>query len=466
MGLRPNRVQRSVHLPAPLVSMGGDVVPGPSALATSNHPGRRAIAVVIAAVVVVAGVAGGYLLLNHEKGGTSGVVDDGPTFYQALASLNASVAGVPGGPWALSQVIGIATPVPSSPSVFGWPGGGYPTTMASCQAAFNGLTLWNGTIPLFNGTFNSGTAPFWQFVYFSNASEQLLVGTDVNGVVRVFPPIAMSSPCAVASDLAYESWDGPLYRFGLHGNTPAMASSAWNAGAKGFVESLGTEPTEMYFLSSLDFGSGQPGDMGTDFFLCGTAGAAGVTRGLDVFADPMNTAIVSETDTYMLGCTPTYDNWTAIPVELRFSNLSTVTWTGASGIRQTWTVYTDGVSPSDRGVDSLGITSWMINLELNDSQGQPLALATSGCSSWVASLTDCAANAAGWYAVLLGGEGTWMGSFGETAHGPGWSSPVIPVVTNETLAIVVPSSWNIAGDSLVASSTTPELPLSGSSPLS
>ena len=158
---------------------------------------RRTIAVATVAIIAIAGGLGGFFILNGQDGKSSTIVNDGPTFHDALGAVNLSVNTVSGGPWVLSQVYGVASPVPSSPTSWGW--GEYDNTLASCQAAFNGLTIWNGTIPLFDGSFNSGTAPFWQFVFFSNTTLQILVATDVLGVVHAYPPILMSSPCGMYS---------------------------------------------------------------------------------------------------------------------------------------------------------------------------------------------------------------------------------------------------------------------------
>ncbi|MGA8302695.1 MAG: hypothetical protein WA691_04830 [Thermoplasmata archaeon] len=423
---------------------------------------HRALAIGAAALVILAGGLGGYFILNHLGGGGVVTVDDGPTFYKALGSVNSSVADVMGGPWILSQVFGIATPVPSSPSVFGWPGS-YPMTLSSCQAAFNGLTIWNGSIPLFDGTFNSGTAPFWQLVYFSNVSQQLLVGTDVLDVVHVFSPIAMSSACAMYSGLGVEPWvsSWTFDRWAFPANSPAMAASAWNAVGESFVTSLAKQPTEMYYMGDLNFGSGQPAGTQTKFFLCGTVGSAGVTQGLDVFTNVYDTADVTGWFNYTLGCTPTYDNFTAIPVEMKFFNSTVDNGATTMALRQAFqllSIWNSTYSPSG----SLGINSWMISLNLTSGSGHRVAVSGSGCSAWVPSLGYCAANSSGWYAVLISGNGGWQGSFGASPSGPGWDYPVIPLASNESLAVIVPSSWNVSGYSLDVTSTTTQLPLFGS----
>ncbi|MGC2205230.1 MAG: hypothetical protein WA719_04810 [Thermoplasmata archaeon] len=419
------------------------------------------LAVAIVLVVVLAGAAT-YLLVDSGTASRSAVVGDGPTFYQALNSVNASVAELEGGPWTISEVYGVASPVPADPGSWGW--GEYDRTLASCQAAFNGLTIWNGTIPLFNGTLNSGTAPFWQLVYYSNASQQLLVATDILGALTVYPPIAFSSECAEQSGLGYEPWASSYFWSfeGFPGNTPTMAGDAWNVMARSYVAWLGEPVGELYLFGATYFGSGQPAADQVNFFTCGTPGAVGATPGLAIYGSTDESSYSDNSFNYTLGCTPTSDNWTAIPLDITFSNATLETGTSPSVVGEKFQ-FRNGIPPNlSPGFNTRGVTSWMISLELTNSSGSALPLAGSDCSTWVPSLGDCEANASGWYAVLVAPDGGWEGSFGASGAGPSWNYPVLPIANNESFAVVVPQSWNISGDTLSVSSTTPDLPLTGS----
>ena len=105
-------------------------------------------------MLVAAGIAGLWLFIDKGGGHPPNVqlVSDGPTFFQALSQVNNSALLEPGGPWALFSVYGIATQIPFSPNLIGYAHTNQ--TVNSCGQEFNGLTLWNGTMPLFNGTFN------------------------------------------------------------------------------------------------------------------------------------------------------------------------------------------------------------------------------------------------------------------------------------------------------------------------
>ncbi len=450
---------------APGGGAGSNLSSAPQPYLSSRKRGTRRRAVIAITIVLILAAAGlgSYVALYLRSGSSTDVVGDGPTLYQALRGVNSSVNALSGGPWVLSQVYGIASPIPTNPTAWGW--GEYDQTFASCHAAFNGLTIWNGTIPLFHGTFNSGTAPFWQFVYFSNASQQLLVANDVLGVVHVLPPVALSSECAVRSGLGFEPWRSAFFwsRVGFPGDTPTMASDAWTVMAQRYVAWLGEPVGEMYLFGGSQFGSRQAAATQVQCFICGTAGAAGITPVLAIYGSTDEPWYTGNSDNYTLGCTPTTNYWTAIPLELKFSNATTATGLDATVVSETFQFLDAGTPPySGPGYNTRGVTSWMIDLNLTDSSGHQLPITRSGCSTWVPSLSDCIANSSGWYAVLLAPGGGWLGSFGGSSTAPGWSYPVVPIVNNETLAIVLPPSSSTSGDVLTVSSTTNQLPLNGS----
>lgn len=432
------------------------------ASSSRHRPVRVIVVVAIVVSLIVAGLGLWYGFSSRPSRQSSGVVPDGPTFAFAYSAVNHSASTLSGGPWTLSEAFGIAAPIPSSPSSWGW-AGDYPQTMNACQLAFNGLTIWNGTLPLFNGTFNSGTAPFWQFVFFSNQSGLLLVGTDVAGNVTVYPPIGLSSPCAVFSRLGIEPWNSArlisLGSFPL--DTTAMAESAWGAVAKRYVDWLGSQLTEMYLIGGLPFGSGSTPATQLDYFTCGTLGGVGVTRGLNVFVDPRNPYDVGAWENYTIGCTPTANNWTAVPVHVGFTNSMVTRGANGTYYAQSFQVST-GSNASNFSNQTGGITSWMVNLSLTNSNGTPLPLGVSGCGNWTLKYTDCLPEPGGWYAVLLSQSGAWVDSFGMTTHQGAWALPVVPVVSGQFIVIVAPSTWPLANALLTVSSTTTGLPLTGS----
>jgi hypothetical protein len=384
---------------------------------------------------------------------------DGPTFYQALSQLNGSVQNTSGGPWTLYTVYGIATPVPFSPSALGW--NEQNETVNSCGHLFNGLTMWNGSIPLFNGTYNSGTAPFWQFFYFSNASGEILVASNVLGVPQVFPPIPMSSPCMTGSVLGLDPWDFARNLNPLPANSPTLASSA--------VEGLGpswfaNNPTtfEAFRFGNNYWGSGNPAGLIINFERCGEVSRAGVQPFASVGVSSSGSFVTSYVG--IEGCGNIYSFGPPVdvlPWKIGFTNYSTF----LSGASSYTSIPFQALVENNTGgyyPDASGIVSWMIRLTLTNSTGAVLPTATSSCGGWVPTASDCGANGTGWFLLLLSPYGQWLDSYGETSTGANWSAPAVSIVSNQQMVLVSPSTWNLSGDVLSASSTTSNVTLSGS----
>ncbi|HYA57500.1 MAG TPA: hypothetical protein VEH57_03440 [Thermoplasmata archaeon] len=218
----------------------------------------------------------------------------------------------------------------------------------------------------------------------------------------------------------------------------------------------------MFYLGDTFFGSGLPYGTQVRFYTCGNPGSAGWTPVLNIGLNPYDTANVSWVEPDLMGCTPTANNNSAIPLGMTFSNFTLTSGGGTTVVRQELQFLMLGSPPYTGELDAHGVTSWMVALNLTNSAGKALPVAASNCNSWFPSLSKCDANSSGWYAVLLSGDGSWQGSYGNTTSGPAWNYPVIPITTNQTLVVIVPSAWNVSGDSLDVSSTTTELPLTGS----
>jgi hypothetical protein len=419
------------------------------------------VVVAVIAVVLAAGV-GSYLVLVQPPGNTkSTVVDDGPTFRQALGQVNASVQDASGGPWTLYTVYGVAATVPFSPSALGWIEQNQ--TVNSCVQLLNGLTLWNGSIPLFTGTFDSGTAPFWQIMYFSNSSNDILVATDVLGVPHVFPPVSMTSPCM--AELGYEPWNyANAYFKQLPSDSSALAETATATAGAAWLNQNGPM-FEAYRFGNNYWGSGNPPGYVINFERCGDVGSAGVQP----FASIDLTANGSFFESFIgyegcgnveeIGPPPGLYSY-----ELGFSSPHTVNSSGSIYV----TIPFQALLTNQSGVvgtDANGVVSWMVHLNLTNASGAPLPTVRSTCGTWVPTNQDCPADSAGWFAILESPYGEWLDSYGSSTQGPNWSIPNVSFVSNQQLVIVCPSTWNVTGDTLTASTTTADAPLSGSATL-
>lgn len=449
----------------------------------SSRSGARAgrlLVTIVAVTVVAVGVFGGWYFLVEDKSSPPAptIRDDGPTFYQALAALNSSVSNQTGGPWSIFSVMGIAAEEPYSPSVKGYVAFNASLAVNGCQAALNGLTMFNGTIPPFNGTFNSGTAPFWQFAWYSNTTSQVLVGTDVLGVPRVFPSFSLQNNCTHGwGDFGLDPtrWVNQIYANGsLPADSTMAAQVVWNHVDTGYLDRH--QPlAELYTSGPAMLAATQDlpsGILGVDFVSCGLAGFTGYGTGWPAGYGMAYYSGVNRNGSYaghfngttncFLGNTATVPGAVTGAYELVLSNA-----TASSGSNTTRVNATSLVNFALTGgglyTDTWGLANWMVGLNVTTPTDQGLPVAAPGCPHWVSSISGCQANASGWYAVLLSASGGWLASYGLTPGGQaGWSVPVTAMVSHQELVVIVPRAWSVAGDTLSVTSTTPYATVTGS----
>lgn len=415
----------------------------------------RARVLLVALIAVIAGGIGTYLLVITHNPGVTPVRPraDGPTLYEALSEVNTSVRNMSGGPWALFSVWGIAAQSPFSANVISYPAQNH--TVNSCGQQFNGLTLWNGTMPLFNGTFDSGTAPFWQFAFFSSVSQAILLATDTLGVPKVFPPMAYPGPCNAWYDLGPNPvrWIVPPGTFPV--DSPKAAQSAWGAVDQTWVH-LNEPEVELITIGPGIFdGFGDVSGYGVFFDRCGQVGVAGGAEPL-VLVGESTQGLWGGTENLTTNCALQYSGLGTLDgvYDLLFSppNISAGSATTQATIPfQVAFAYPNGTLTKDD--DGWGLANWMTGINVTTSSGQHLPLGTPTCRSWVASLADCPANASGWYAVLLSSSGEWLNSYGASPNGTGWALPVDALVSHQQLVVVIPSSWSTSGGILSVTST-------------
>ena len=434
-------------------------------MVVKSGPIRRRLSmastVIVAVIVVIAaGLGVWYLTTTHTS--PAGFKADGPTLYQAIAPVNVSVQNVSGGPWTLFSLWGVATATLFSPNSIGW--SQYNLSVNSCQSQFQGLTLWNGSIPLFNGSFESGTAPFWQFAYFSNVSQAILIATNVLGAVDVYPPMAMTSPCAMATGLGPQPWPSIFARTlnPFPANSPTLAETSWNAIGSNWLAR--NTPAWMAFDFGFSYwGSANPGGLIVKYARCGEVGYTGVQPVAYVGLRPNGSwsMIFSGSqgcgDVISLGPPPVIDGYA-----LNFSIPTVESVSGTSTINQSFQVMDPFPPPYyDRG----GLVSWMLTLNVSTPAGQRLNSVVPACTKWVPSLSDCAANGLGWYAVLLSSNGEWLDAYPSEPNGTSWELPNVALASNQCLVVVVPSSWDVAGGTLAPNGTVSDVPVTGTATL-
>jgi hypothetical protein len=415
---------------------------------------------VVAAIVLIAGAAGGWVLFNHptvHSQPSTPLTTDGPTLYEALAALNHSVSATGDGPWTLFSAIGLAPTAQYAPGAIGF----FPNESASlraCAPAFNGLTVWNGTeFPRFDGDIGSGTAPFWQFGWRSNASDQLLIATDVNGTTTAYPPISLTSPCAQASAMAYGSAEYVPWMNPLPINTPLQALNASKAVGYAYA-SKNPGFAEMFNLGWTPFSATNHGGNGAglavEFSRCGIVGAAGWQP--ESVAGELSTGQVANTFNGTLSCTAIRTQFSYQPYQIAFNSSGSAVAVGpvSSGLSLPFQVeFPDWSSNGSAFADAWGLVSWMAGFSLSGQLGTELPSAPPSCLGWVSSLADCAANASGWGLVLLSAGGAWLDAFPSLAGGSTWAIPNVLFATGQTLVLLTPVAWTVPGDALSASAT-------------
>lgn len=419
----------------------------------------RVLSIFIIVVVVVASIGlGSWLFFDRGSGSSAtGPIGDGPTLYQAIARVNQSLDNVSGGPWALFSIYGIAAQMPYSPNVESYPSEN--RTVNDCQAQFNGLTLWNGTIPTFNGTPDSGTAPFWQFGYYSNVSQQILVVTNVLDSVHVFPPMPVNGSCQPWYDLGNpEDWVQELSPFLPDSSVAAQSAlhaisqeinQSWFGHVSPMVEIFTTGPGIFDLLGDLGGGAG------VIFERCGLAGVTGLQPVLQwgESLQGKNGSLSNGTTNCALLNHPYFAGYGTYDLEAALANETT--FFGTDQFRASFQVAMVSHNSSvPTNYDGWGLANWMTSWNVTTHSGESLPLGSSTCWSWVSTTAECSANTSGWFVVMVSATGAWVNSFGAlAAGGAGWSEPVTAVVSNQQLLIVLPSSWTITGDQASVTST-------------
>jgi hypothetical protein len=424
------------------------------------------LSILFAFALVVAAIGLALWWFSDRGGGPtiSSPKDDGPTLYQAIAGVNQSIRNVTGGPWGLFSIYGVAAQAPYSANVVGYPLGNQ--TVNACQAQFNGLTLWNGTMPVFNGSLDSGTAPYWQFAYYSNVSQQILVATNVLGSVHTYPPMSVNGPCHPWYDLGRnpEIWVQQLAPFLTNSPNIAQPALAKIGGMSWFYPS---SPWAEIYTTGPGVFDGY-GDLG---------GFAGVILGRCGLVGVSNIQPLIEWAENLNGTNGGYGNETnncAYLSHSYFAGWGSYAWLPASANTTSAGVTVRISIPFQIGFiqhnqtapyfyDGWGLANWMTSWNLTTSSGQRLPLGTPTCGSWVPSLSDCIANSSGWFAVVLSAGGGWINSYGAfPGGGAGWAEPVTALVSHQQLVIVVPHSWSMSGDQVNVTSTVSTSSIIGS----
>jgi hypothetical protein len=398
-----------------------------------------AIVVVSAAVGVVAYQYVSSRAQSSRAQGPSGPTSsagNGLTFLQAYDPVNASVQTLPGGPWRVTSIVGVAPETPAAPLP------NFPIslnqTLRLCQR-LPGVTVWNSTgVPVFTGTLNSGAAPFWSFI-FKNGAGEYAYATDLNGALQIDPPSATFTSCLKSAGI------GSSYFVNVSTNTPDASELAYVSYGENFTAEH-APVVEYYVLGNAQFVDPDASPLGwiVDYFQCDQVNVSGIQDYLAVGNLVNGNVSGTVVDNGWLSCTvPAY--------MLDFGSPAINQSLSGSGGQYLSVPFQVVMPPSGEfngSYDGWGVLAWMTQLGIAASGGVELPASAASCQHWVANVSECGSDASGWFAVLLSQNGEWLDSYPSETNSSAWSIPNVIMSSQDQLVVVAPPSWNLTGDSL------------------
>jgi hypothetical protein len=209
------------------------------------------LAIVIGVVVVVALFATG---IYPSRGGSDSST---PSFMTAAATGNSSARSVMGGPWSLVAASAINSRSGLSLGVSGFSVANCSLTPASLGALGTPLR-----IPA-DGSFSSGTSPWWALVYLGRSTSHLLIVLVVNGTAE---PLATGTGPCVSTFSGISTVPGGIV------DSPTIAAAAWNNGGSAYVSTFDSDhPSEGLNLVLGLYGGGSIPGLGSSTFSVGAS---------------------------------------------------------------------------------------------------------------------------------------------------------------------------------------------------
>lgn len=382
------------------------------------------------------------LALVHSGASPNQPAANGIDFSRAIDIANSLVSNSSGAPWSLISGLGVATPLPLLPLTSEFPPG-------ACQG-LPGVSIWNASrLSVWNGSLSSGTAPFWSFLYL-NSSRYVEPVEVVNTTASLQPPIAPSSECGLAIRASISN----ALPINVTVDSPVASLAAWKSVGQSLENSVGA--IVVYYIVGADqlantFSSGGP-SWSITYTHCGVQGYAN----LQPFAVAIvngSSGIVTEHGNGSVDCS--LGNYT-----LLFGAPTSTTATNGTMVTTPVSV----ISPLPNGtniLDAAGLVSWMTSLELSGGSGVLEPVGQVACGGGMFGPTSCKVLNNGWYAAIATSSGTWLDLFSNESRGPAWMLPNVPIYSNDSVLVFLPSS--IAGLPLQLSvvSTTSSVEIAG-----
>src|SRR5487761_127612 len=439
------------------------VTPNPSApgrIFSSRGLGRKRVAVVAVVVVILVAAVGTVWWYGASQGQSGPALHPGlATGLDALSAVEERLANMGTQSWLVLSDIGVATNVAFTPWILGGDPGNLSQELETIWTC--GVlplpSIWNASaVPAARtGNITDGYAPFWQFVFANETSSKqwvFAIGSYVNGSAAVAGPLSQTDPCILDLGL------GP----GFEMFSPAFPNLPTDVGgplAYSYVRSLGGDfgPYAALWMDGYplianagvdSFFGPVPGNMWqVTFYACGLS--SGPPTPLSVVAgfaavwsqqgQPTSAGLGSTTGNCTFASYSLFGS--AMPVHLLGSG---------TAFQIDLTVNATGSAPY--GPDAQGLSAWMLPAGLSDRNGTPIPATTNLCPGPVSSIASCPLPATGWYGVLLSPSGQWLDSYGTLSGSASWAVPNVPLLTDESLAILA------AGSNVTQNSTLRFLP--------
>lgn len=345
--------------------------------------------------------------------------------------------------WVPISLLGLSSPTPYTPWISDWANLSNDTASLWACNALPIPSVWNSSlIPGRAGNVADGFAPFWQFAFAAEVGLNQLdfaVGTYLEGVVSVAGPLTTSNGCVQSLGLAawtsipspaqpdFDSEDAaPAALFAVDSFDDALSPYAviWFGGLPVIADQPRGVTTFGGYNSNWEFA----------FDKCGVSGTTPIPGASTAFVGGASYSKGTVTANILLGSNASC----AFPGY----NL-TLTLSGSQHLGSGYqTSVRIGATPSVQGM-----AVWMVDAALRYNNGSIVLPAIPACTGWIRDLQSCVPST-GWVAALESPNGSWMDFCDQTGTPAVWAEPNAPLIANETIELLTPTSVVGSGEVL------------------
>jgi hypothetical protein len=413
------------------------------------------VAIVLAVIVVIAGVSYYSDLTTRSAARTPTPPPGWTTFEGAWDGVSSAFSAFGNGTWNVSFAEGVAADGHWSPPATLW-ALYWPAGWMACEAQLSGistLTFWNASeYPSTEAStdFSSGAAPLWTFI-FSQAGTPTFVASWFLGKIALNAALGPGSACLQYS--IFNATVGLRVVPGEELDSNAIANEvqqeddffSGNPPQLGGPAPMPTPPTPgvaLYF-PGLELLPGEifgPSSWSLAYTTCGLEGFYGSLSSFTTYI--LNATTLPQGHTYQWSTT-TGSCYDAIYF-VDFNRTAVMGAPSHSGQYFEWTLnvsFMTSAIPAFWDLSDLTTSLSGVRLASIEPPFGNLSSAAELCGPGSSNLSSCPAPTAGWYAVLLSHNGTWLDSYPTSPNGTDWALSNIPIQTGDMLAFVGSSGY-------------------------